>query len=87
MEYTLVYTDNDKSIKETFDFSTNPVFHQIFNLDTQEQELIDDFMILENEAAKYIKDLLVKPSVLYFSITNKERVLYHDFEDFFSKIY
>lgn len=87
MEYTIVYKKENTIIKDTFDFSTNPVFFQRFDTESDDDETIEDDMIIDNEAAKKIRCILIQPDLLFFSIIDENRKLYHDFEDFFKNIY
>jgi hypothetical protein len=87
MEYTLVYKQDKLTIKETFDFSTNPVFFQKFDVDIDDIEPIEDSMMMENVASIHIKKILKNSDILFFSIIDEKRHLYHDFNDFFNNIY
>jgi hypothetical protein len=89
MIYYLIYKKNDTFIKEKFDFNTNPIFFEQYNInDEVNEELIKDDMQIESEAIQYIKKKLEESNdILYFSIIEHERKLYHKIEDFTSLIY
>ena len=94
MQYVLIYKNDNTTIKETFDFGTNPVYFCKFDLESTEQEIseetdqpepIEDSMIFENEVFEHINNIVKQPDVLFFSIIEEKRKLYHNFKEFFEK--
>lgn len=87
MYYYLVYKKDKQTIKEIYNFNTNPVYVETFDISiSPEGELLNDDMIFENEVISNIRQILSDNHVLNFSIINNKRKLYHDFEDFISSL-
>lgn len=86
MKFCLVYKVGNDYFKEEYDFNTNPVFYQKFDI-TGEPNLIEDDMILEEEAEESILKRTQSKEILFYSDIQTEITYYHSFKDFFNLIY
>lgn len=87
MDFFLVFKLNDIFVKERYDFSTNPVYFQRFDVTNNENKLIKDTMIYEEEAKEHILSKLKDKDVLFYSKIDNDINYYHDFENFFKMLF